>query len=309
LGNDNNIDLKIIQQQIEDYDENIWEEQKQKSKLYIEHFREKIKVRIESPNVYILHCPVGDLHIGHDGVDYEKAEYDAIKIGSCKYARAYNIGDSIDNFIKTSILEAIINATTTPKQQIKLLQQYIEFFNGNLLLMIGGNHDRWTKKVSGLDWLSPFTDKNNLLYAPDEFNIFWCYDSGVEYYFKMRHKYKYKSVYNVTHELKQMLRFSTKLFDVGITGHTHDVALEQVPMFGELKTFIKTGSYKITDPFNLECGYNEADPVFPCFVTSPFEKKITVFYNLDDGIFFVNEKNKGVENESIVSANEGEMCK
>jgi len=286
------LNLKIIQKEIEDYDVNIYEECKKKSKLYIEHFQEKIKVSIQSENYYVLHCPIGDIHLGHDGVDYEKAENDAKKIGSCKFARAYNIGDSIDNFIKNKIIEAVISATTTPKQQIKLLQQYLGFFGGNMILMVGGNHCAWSRKVTGLDFLAKFCDENNLVYSPDEFNIFWKYDSGIEYYFKMRHKYKYKSVYNVTHELKQMLRFSSKLFDVGVTGHTHDVALEQVPMYNELRTFIKTGSYKISDPFSLECGYNNAESVFPCFITSPFEKKITAFYDLDDGIFFVNKKNE-----------------
>lgn len=294
-----NIDIKIIQKEIEDYDANIWEDCKQKSKLYIEHFKEKAKVILKpEDNFYFLHCPIGDMHLGHDGVDYERAEADARLIGSCKYARGYNIGDSIDNFIKAKILDAIINATTTPKQQIKLLTQYLEFFNGNLILMVGGNHDRFTKKVSGLDWLAPFTEKAGVIYSPDEFNIFFQYPSGIEYYFKLRHKYKYKSVYNITHTLKQMLRFSDKLFDVGVTGHDHIVALEQVPMYGEVRTFIKTGTYKVADPFTLEMGFTDGQPIFPCWVTNPFEKKIIPFFYISDGVEFVNMKNKELEGKN-----------
>jgi hypothetical protein len=430
--------IKALQKELEDYDANIWEDCKKKSTLYIQHFKEKTKVLLKpQQDLYFLHCPVGDIHLGHDGVDYERAELDAKLIGSCSYARAYNIGDSIDNFIKGKILDAIISATTTPKQQIKLLSQYLEFFNGNLILMIGGNHSfiegtelltdngfkkiqditlndnvaqydieskeisyinplklhkhfesdfieiestqhkqivtlghdviykaekikaidligrmdldqrflpafpskyvyptgkirvekkllnnwaycvtvpkgalvtridgkiaisgncRWTKKVSGLDWLAPFTQEHGVMYSPDEFNVFFEYASGIKYYFKLRHQYKYKSVYNITHSLKQMLRFSDTedLFDVGVTGHDHNVALEQVPMFGSLRTFVKSGTYKVADPFALECGFPEGKSLFPCWVTSPREKCIVPFFYLQDGIDFVNMKNKEI---------------
>jgi hypothetical protein len=298
--------IKTLQKELEDYDADLWGDLKKKSKSYIEHFREKSRVILEpEENLFFLHCPIGDIHLGHDGVDYERAEHDATLIGSCKYARAYNIGDSIDNFIKAKVIDAVISATTTPKQQLKLLTQYLEFFKGNLILMIGGNHDRWTKKVSGLDWLAPFTEKAKVIYSPDEFNVFFRYPSGVEYYFKLRHKYKYKSVYNITHTLKQMLRFANKIFDVGVTGHDHNVAMEQVPMYGEVRTFIKSGTYKVADPFTTEIGFPDGQPIFPCWATSPFEKKIIPFFYIEDGVDFVNMKNRELEGEKNESRESG----
>lgn len=290
------LNLEVIQkvyEEMEDYDKDIWSEKKVKNAEYIKHFNEKNKIEINNKydGKYYLHVPIGDIHLGHAGTDMEKAEYHARLIGSCKYAIAYNIGDSIDNFIKASILSALINQNTTPKEQIKLFQQYLEFFNGNLVLIIGGNHDRWTKQVSGLDWLSPFCDKNKIAYSPDEFNITFKNDD-IEYKFKFRHKYRFSSYMNPTHKSKQMLRNSTYLFDVGCVAHDHDMAYEVSEMFGEYKLHIRCGSYKVADPFARELGYNNALPILPCFITSPKNKNIIPFLKLNDAIDYVNYLNK-----------------
>jgi hypothetical protein len=286
--------IKFIQKELEDYDKNIWNEKKVKNKQYIEHFNEKKKITIEcrQKKLFILHVPFGDIHLGHTGTDLEKAEYHAKLIGSKPYIFGYNIGDSIDNFIKTSIISAVINSDTTPKQQIKLMQQYLEFFNGNLILMIGGNHDRWTKKVSGLDWLAPFCDKNNLVYSPDEFNIIFT-QNKIEYKFKFRHKYRFSSYMNPTHKSKQMLRNSEYIFDVGCVAHDHEVAMEMSYMFGAPRLHIRCGSYKVADPFANEIGYNNAKADLPCFITNPFKKEIMPFFNIEQAVKVVKFLNEG----------------
>lgn len=290
------ISLEIIQKELEDYDADIWDEMKKKSTKYIEQFNEKSKVEIKiDKNCYILHVPIGDIHLGHEGVDYTTAEYHAKLCGSSEYVLAYNIGDSIDNFIKASILSAIINQTTTPVQQIKLLQQYLNFFNGTMVLMISGNHSDWSTKLTGLDWLEGFTQQNKIAYSPNEFNITFnlC---GIVYKFKFRHKYKFSSHMNPTHKTKQMLRNSEYIFDVGCVAHDHEVAMEMSYMYGEPKMHIRCGSYKVADPFAKEIGYNNSKSVLPCFITSPFEKKIIPFWDLKEGIKYVEFLNKELGN-------------
>jgi hypothetical protein len=282
--------IEIIQEKIENFDESIWEHEKEKSANYIKRFKEKSKIVIRGDKIYYLHVPLGDIHLGNNGVDYEKAEYHAKLIGKCKYALGYNIGDSIDNFIKVKIIGALINQTTTPKEQIDLLQTYIEFFNNHLVLMIGGNHDRWTKEISGLDWLSPFTKKNQIAYSPDVFNITFV-NGTVKYKFKFRHKYRFSSYMNPTHKSKQMLRNSDHIFDVGCVAHDHEVAMEMSYMFGEPRFHIRCGTYKVADVFARSIGYNMGKAILPCFITSPFEKNIIPFWDIEKGIDYVNYLN------------------
>jgi hypothetical protein len=287
------IDLEIIQKELEHYDENIWEVMKDRSKKYIARFKEKSQCKINiKDEKYILICPLGDEHLGNDGTDYELAEKHAKLIGGCEYALAFDASDTTDNFINSKILEAIINASTTPKQQIKLFQTWLDFFNGHYILSISGNHSNWAKKKTGVDWLAEFMKKNKIIYNRDEIKIYINLN-GIEYSGKLRHKMKHKSMYNATHGLKQNQRmYSEEIFDFMIAGHYHEASIEQTRNFGKPQIFIQTGTYKIIDTYSFELGYGRSYADFPCFILNPFEKSMIPFYHLEDGIKIVNLLNK-----------------
>jgi hypothetical protein len=294
---DDTINFKIIQKELEDYDRDIWNERKKKSKEYIEHFEEKSKCTIKiDESKYLLICPLGDEHLGHEGVDYEQAEKDAKEIGNCKYAFGIDASDSTDNFIKQKHLEAIISSDSTPKQQIKLLQQYTEFFNGHYILSISGNHSNWSKKLTGVDWLAEFMKKNNVVYNRDEIRIY-IELNGIKYSGKLRHKMRNKSMYNKTHGLKQNQRFySDEIFDFLIGAHYHEPAIEQSENFGRTQTFLQTGTYKKSDPYAYEEGYGIGKTNMPCMIFNPFEKEIIPSFNISTGIKLVNALNKELKN-------------
>lgn len=287
------INLNIIQNDMKDYDEDIWSSMKSRSKKYIEQFKEKSKCKmVIDEKKYILVCPTGDSHFGSDGTDYTLAEKDAKLIGNCDHAIAFGAGDTIDNFITGKILDAIINSSTTPKQQIKLLQQYLNFFNGKYILSISGNHENWSKKRTGVDWLNEFMEKNRIAFNQDEMRIYINLN-GINYSGKLRHKVKYKSVYNKTHGLKQNQRLqSDEIFDFFISAHVHDAAVEITNNFGRSQLYLQTSSYKIVDPYSYELGYGFTQFNFPCFILNPFKKEMIPFYNLETGIQVVELLNK-----------------
>ena len=290
------ITAEDIKHELEHYNENIWEIKKQRTKSYIERFKKKItRTLICNDKVYALHCLLGDQHLGNDGTDMEKMEYDAISIGNCEYARAYNIGDTTDNFIKLKIVEAMTNKNSNAKQELKLVEKYLTFFNGHLVLFISGNHEDWAKEMTGIDWLSQFYKQRKILYSRNQFRIIFKH-CGIEYYFLFRHKYKYKSYMNPTHSPKQMMRNLDMYCDVYAKAHDHISAIEQSTWSDIDRLFISCGSYKIADNYGLKEGFPEAKSIMPCFVTSPFEKKITAFYYLEDGIKYVNLMNKELLN-------------
>jgi hypothetical protein len=287
------INLEIIQNELEHYDGDIWNIMKERSKKYIARFIEKTKCRIKiNEEKYILICPLGDEHLGSDGTDYELAEKHAKMIGNCEYALAFDASDTTDNFINSKILDAIISSSTTPKQQIKLFQTWLEFFKGNYILSISGNHQNWSKKVTGIDWLAEFMKKNNVIYNRDEMRIYidLC---GIEYCGLLRHKVRYNSVYNKTHGIKQVQRLdSSEIYDFAITAHLHTAAVEMTRNFGKPQLYMRTGTYKIVDPYAFELGYGRGYADFPCFIINPFEKSMTPFFHLETGIKVVEALNR-----------------
>jgi hypothetical protein len=292
------IDFEVVQKELKDYDENVFEKMEEKSAGYIEHFKEKSKCTLKiKDNDYVLICPIGDQHMGNDSTDYQMLRKDAEMIGNCEYAIAINASDTIDNFINAKILEAIINSSCTPKQEIKMMQQYFEMFKGKMIISISGNHENWSKKSTGIDWLAEFMKKNSIVYNRDEIRIY-IEINGQKYSGKLRHKVKNKSMYNKTHGLKQNQRFySEEIFDFIIGAHYHEAALEQSRNFGIVQTLIQTGTYKITDPYAYECGYGFSYPDMPCFIIDPFQHNIINLFSIENGIKVVNALNNSKQKE------------
>ena len=98
---------------------------------------------------------------------------------------------------------------------------------------------------------------------------------------------------NLTHSVKQMLRFGEDMFDVGIIGHHHEAAAEFFDFHGEKKLAIRTGSYKIRDTYGRQEGYNNATPVFPFFILHPQRKDDTVFPSVEAGCDYLRFLRKG----------------
>jgi hypothetical protein len=288
------IEFEIIQKALDDYDRNIWQDMKSKSIEYIEHFREKSKciINFNKINHYILIIFLADTHFGHDGVDYTEAEKQAKSIAGCPSAYGIDVGDSTDNFINPKILEAIINSDTTPKQQIKLFQTFIDMFDGHYVLAVSGNHNDWSKKATGVDWLAEFMKKNNIVYNRAQLKITFRLNN-IDYSGKIRHKYKNKSMYNNSHGMQQNQRFnSSEIFDFFVGAHNHEGEIKTTRAFGQLQTYMQTGTFKIADPYAFDLGYEEGHPDMPGIILSPFEKRLIPVFDVETGILLVNALNK-----------------
>lgn len=293
----NVIDFEIIQKALDDYDRNIWQDMKSKSAEYIEHFREKSKCLIDFKQInhYILIVFFADMHFGHDGVDYSAAEKYAKMIAGCPWSYGIDDGDSTDNFINPKILEAIINSDTTPKQQIKLFQMFIDMFDGHYILAVSGNHTDWSKKATGVDWLAEFMKKNNIVYNRSQLKITFKLN-GIEYKGKVRHKYKNKSMYNNTHGMQQNQRFnSNEIYDFFVGAHNHEGDIRMTRAFGQKQACLQTGTFKITDPHAFELGYEEGFADMPGIIFSPFEKRMIPVFDVETGILLVNALNNEIK--------------
>jgi len=289
------LDLDIEHYEPKNDEVDLWEIMKKRSRNYIEKFEHRnILNATMQQKKYIAICFVGDQHLGHIGVDYELAEEHAKAIGHTNNAYAILGGDGIDNFITSTIMSAVINQMTSPKEQIYLLHKYLSFFNGHILAMISGNHDIRTKKVSGLDFLTTLAKQHKLLYSPNEFKIKIILN-GIEYKIYIRHKYRYNSSLNLTHTVKRLLKEGDYEFDIGSIYHHHQYDMESFLYHNEEKIAIRTGSYKVADPFSREVGFNSSTPLMPMVILSPFKKEMVMFKDLEQGLDFLKYKNDNLK--------------
>lgn len=270
-----------------------WDEQERKSAYYINRFHKKQNrdVHIDFKGPFVLLCFVADIHIGNLGTDYTAARLQAEQIAGCRYAFAVGAGDYIDNFIRAQILEPLINQTTSPKQQLQLLREYISFFAGKLMLMVSGNHDRWSKEVSGLDFLASLAKDNLIQYSPDTFDIN-IYVGKILYELCVRHRYRFNSSFNLTHTVKQLFKNGEKQFDIGVVAHLHEPALETCYIQDREVVCVRPGTYKTADTFSRKIGYNAGRTVMPCVALDTSKKRMVPFFHLEDGIRFVKEANR-----------------
>lgn len=257
-------------------DEEFWEQMKERSKEYIEKFREENKITINiTDNKYIGIFPFADSHFGHEGVDYEQAERDAKIIHNSEFLRMVLGGDITDNFILSNIPEAIINATTSPKQQVKLVRHFLDMANPkNILCGISGNHDLRTKKVSGLDFNCNLMKQFNIRYSPYQFQMNIKFPSGVEYKGSILHRFRFNSQLNLTHTAKRYLELMQPDNDFVIICHNHEFATEAINRQGRRRILVRPGSYKISDPYAREWGFEHARADIPVLIFNPFERRI-----------------------------------
>ena len=269
----------------------LWEYKKEVSDSYVHNFDVKNRLTaVDDTKKYIGIGFIADIHLGNDGVLYRLAEAHGELIAKTDNCYAVLGGDAIDNFINQKILPAMLASTTSPKGEIYLLEKYLSFFGDNIMAMISGNHERWTKEITGLDFISGIAKDNKIMYSPEDFFI-TVKLGEIEYEIYIRHKYRFNSSFNQTHSVKQMLRLSDYTFDIGVVCHHHEPAIETGIWKQKKRVYIRPGSYKIADTFSRKIGFNKAVAIMPFVVLDPFKKNMTAIDSIEEGVEFLNYKN------------------
>jgi len=274
----------------------LWEKLKEKSKTKIKEFKNNNQYKVSFKSKYIGFAVLSDVHLGGEMVDYEQAEKDAKLIANTKDAYAIIGGDTTDNFINAKMVSALIESTTNIEQQIELYEYYISLFKGKVIGSILGNHNEWTKLKSGFNIFGYIDKKNRIFHAP--YDLLLTFKLGKQdYKLYLRHKYRFKSSYNLTHAVKQMFRFSEYDFDIGMLEHYHEPAFEKFMWKGKQRVAVANGTYKVADDYARKLGYG-INPVIQHFIILHREKReIEVFDTIETGIKYLKFLN-GEKNES-----------
>jgi len=209
---------------------------------------------ITMPNKPFALAILSDIHAGGKA-DYAAIEADVNIITSTEGMYVGNLGDDTDNFINTKLQWIQKEQPTTFDMETRFLEWLMKKLSGHILFWVSGNHNNWTKKASGIDFIREGLMGTMCLY--DSAQIFFTLKWGNnEQKWLVRHKWKHSSIFNPTHGIEVGWERVGLNFDVGCAGHTHIATLCRPFIRENKKRFaVLMSTYKIRDNFGRECGY------------------------------------------------------
>ena len=197
---------------------------------------------------------ISDIHFGGK-IDIEALEKDIETILNTPRLYVVLAGDLFDNFIIGKLQEIQKNQPTTHAHEIKLVEWLLMKLKDRIISCVTGNHDIWTYKLTGVDFVKTITKGWRMLYARDEAR-FTIKGGNVNQKWIVRHKFKYKSVFNPTHGAEVSWERGDYDYDVAVAGHEHRASLiRPFIKHGKMRYAVCLGTYKIRDEFARENGF------------------------------------------------------
>lgn len=190
---------------------------------------------------------LSDLHIGDPGVDYRALKRDAEIIHDTPRLWCGYHGDGINNWIVEKLAGLQRGEVLPFDAEVQLFASWLKMVSGSLLWVVSGNHDNWTRKLAGFDVIRSLLRGVRVLYDPNEivFTLVWG-KRRIRY--KVRHKWRYSSVFNATHGIEASWQRGGHDFDIGLGGHSHiGTACRPFWRHGKERQAVLTGTYKILD--------------------------------------------------------------
>lgn len=200
---------------------------------------------------------VADLHLGSPGVDYERVFREAKLIADTPGMYLMLNGDMLDNFIIPKLVAARYESEVTIPEEWVLVRRYLKIIGRKLLVSVGGNHERWSWILSGIDYFADVlkqTVPRAIIYDSDDVALTLKVGRAA-FPLRLRHVWRGRSIYNVTHGIELAHRFDGG-FLVGVGAHTHASGVVRTfNASGENGMAVLCGSYKAVDSFARRSGF------------------------------------------------------
>ena len=213
-------------------------------------------ITIPEPDRPFALAYLSDLHIGDPGTDYRALRADAELVRDTPRLWCGYHGDGINNWIVGKLAALERNEIVPFDAEIALFADWLRMVGPSLLWVVAGNHDNWTRKIAGIDLLRGLLDGVRVLYDSFEVCFRLVYGERVLRY-KVRHKWRYNSVFNATHSIEVGWQRGDTDFDIGVGGHTHaGTVCRPFWRHGRDRYAVLTGAYTVSE-YGRELGYAE----------------------------------------------------
>lgn len=198
---------------------------------------------------------LSDFHIGSSGTNYKALFDDIDTIDRTDGFYSGFHGDAVDNWIVGKLQGLQRGQALNFDEEWQLFLALLEQMKRKLLWVVSGNHDMWSFKVSGLDRIRQALQGTKLLYDTDEVCV-TVHLGDASWRHKIRHKWRYNSIFNKSHPIERDLERGGDDFDIAVAGHTHiGTYFREFSFHNKMRLAILTGAYKRHDAFQREIGF------------------------------------------------------
>jgi hypothetical protein len=238
-------------------EDHVWDLAKRKSRR-----RKEIQKKRQNHKIMFNYWPIclvfmADLHLGSEGVDYDRIDRDIKTILSTPGMYVVLMGDMLDNFIIGKLKQIRLGTSFSVSEEWALVKRVLRLLAPKILVSVSGNHDLWTYALTNIDYLEDVHKRinPNILYSKYQHNVDVHVGKTV-YSLKVRHTWKGYSQYNPTHGIEHASKFNKgDHFDIGVMAHTHVSGLYRAFNNGGFTGHaVCCGSYKFDDSYARRLG-------------------------------------------------------
>lgn len=240
----------------------------------------------------------GDWHIGGIGTDHTALLRDRDTIISTDGIYTIQMGDYSDNNLQFGHRGAVYEQVIPPGAQDLLVLDIAKSIKNVALAWVKGNHDDWSDKTNNSDFLQALcsiSEAVNLWHG----GILYLTVGKITYKIGVKHKPQFESSLNTTNAQRRLNEFFAGC-DIVAVADKHYRDLQQKIHMGRNTVWLRSGTYKVLDDFGQRIGGYRGEIGVPIVILHPNTKKIVPFYDLYDGIEYLNYirgfSNQGVEN-------------
>lgn len=239
---------------------------------------------------------IADLHAGSPGANLRAFRQDVSLINETPGAYIVTVGDMMDNMTVGRLVQTQMHNPITLHEQAVIAKSAVQLVAPRLLAAINGNHDNWTPRTVGLDYMTMlFQDAApGAVVASDEM-YFTAYINGFDVPFRVRHKWPGRSSLNPVHAIVKMQKddIASPYWRVGVGAHNHTggYVADMLTRGGLMGLAMQCGTYKDFDDYADEIGA----PV------SPNTRAVTVIIHDDGKIFGMSDLNAAMHYMRLVA--------
>lgn len=198
---------------------------------------------------------MSDLHLGNPFTNYSAIRRDTNIILNTDGMYVISPGDFIDNWIIGRLQQKQRDQLINLDTELKLARTWLRSLDGKIIAIVSGNHDLWTLKQSGIDFVKETFDDINFAYDEYEVNLDLLFGNKQSKRMKIRHKWRGTTSKNPTHAIEESWVQGKDEFDIGIGGHTHFATLFRSFIRHNLVRYaVLIGTFKVQDKYPKELG-------------------------------------------------------
>lgn len=223
--------------------------QEDRSQFSIRNDRPKVTIEVDKP---ICLCWISDVHIGSPYCDYKKfaSDFRAVLADERMYVMVG--GDWRDNFQPSfKDASAPVNQLHPPQIQAISVDKLFDQLEGKIVAAVGGNHDRFMNKKTGMDMEYFIHRDRDFPYMPYG-GIIELTIGQTMYEILWQHQARFNSAFNWFNAHHQLRKTKCQSADIVVLEHLHKAGIEMISdggKHGVSKVLnIQTGAYKIHDP-------------------------------------------------------------